>query len=1346
MGLPPPPPQGILLRPSSSAIANSSTSTSTSTSNILLSASPAPLSRAEEDQLAASAFAPAPAPTQQHQAQTPSGAGAGAGSGSKFSTLIHKLGRRTNSASQHKQHAAASSEADAAVDRTASTADASNTTASSAPAPAPAPGASTTDDHLHNHHHHSSSSNKKNKHSNNKSRNGSGKHTPTVEGDYGQFLAAAELRAALEREQAKAAKRSEKEREKDSKKHSKNAKHEQQQQHSAQTSAAQDYAPPMKPSRSLPGAFTSLSRASSARSDRRTSGTNTPRDRKRRGSSSNAHDLKPPNPCGMPIYDSSDEEENQDDDDDDDEHAVEDGEEDDDDDDEHDAGGDRHHHRSHHHHHHGDRHDAKRSSGISLGRRKPFFSRARSSDSTPRALSRRSSVSSSASSEHSIMRASYPLDLAAINTEELRSAAAAAATDARHSKGPRPGPGPGAAKESDTEGEADISSTRSIKSWRSDPSGSSISGTLSDANVVLSRPLLELEEFELDNFIKNFSRHTKEVRVPFAPTAARRMPQWSDFRVPANEAELAAAEGRKVTVLTHVDRGLQAILNPTDEMAASTAAASAAAAAIRATHEGAPSAPVSQQPAGASSKKKKDTSTHAGSAAIGADNRKTKPSLDRRPTSSAGPAHTPAATATAAASAPIANGLDPVPDSPHVKWAPATTDASMKRSSSTSVSDAPSSSSLALSGAGSTTTTAAAPPLALKRHSSLFHDLLHHHHGGQEGSKGAGAGARPGTSSSKAGPGSGPVSPAHSAANSPILSFAPLHPDLATSSASGGGGPPRSSGDGSDDAATLLDDGWEVVEGVAVKHEDGKALLGGMPLLKGSNSLPADGGGAAAAAAVARAYAAHGRGMVDDDQEVDAVAFVIAYILALVERYAPEELDNGPDDRYREGKLRSHLERLYIIAPFWERFLLGVRSLYRWEQPRRTGAAAMIYFVLWYTDLIPTAFMLSLMYYILQFRFFPPSESYLHEQVRKRMARGIEADKFSEQLRRRSRLDLLDLYKRWIERFGVATQIAAGDIADFHEKVKNLILWRNPTATWRTFSLLCIATLFVTFAPAHYVWKTAFFFLGLNFFILLPLQSHYPRYRRPLSPIWWALWGSPTDFVWGSKILRERHARMHGEQWTSLPGTRASKEGGKLHLGLYHGLFHSRKTGRNASTNVGAGDAAGQGVGTGAGAGAGAGGALDALGLGGSNGTAHAGASGPGGAAALDPDSDEARKELLAEQLKEAQRGKKLASFFCQHRTVPGHLHVTTKMVYFVALHSTRPTNSRKTCKTELGEIAGLVKTNNFRLLGIHGLKVRKRDGKSMHFTNMSHRDDAFNLILSVTGSGGYRYLIQRHG
>lgn len=64
----------------------------------------------------------------------------------------------------------------------------------------------------------------------------------------------------------------------------------------------------------------------------------------------------------------------------------------------------------------------------------------------------------------------------------------------------------------------------------------------------------------------------------------------------------------------------------------------------------------------------------------------------------------------------------------------------------------------------------------------------------------------------------------------------------------------------------------------------------------------------------------------------------------------------------------------------------------------------------------------------------------LHERVRKLMSRGVEADRIAERLRRRSRLDVLELYKRWVERYGRASQLATGDLADFHEKVKNLIV------------------------------------------------------------------------------------------------------------------------------------------------------------------------------------------------------------------------------------------------------------------------------------------------------------------
>ena len=84
-----------------------------------------------------------------------------------------------------------------------------------------------------------------------------------------------------------------------------------------------------------------------------------------------------------------------------------------------------------------------------------------------------------------------------------------------------------------------------------------------------------------------------------------------------------------------------------------------------------------------------------------------------------------------------------------------------------------------------------------------------------------------------------------------------------------------------------------------------------------------------------------------NDEHVDGVAFCVAYILALVEQYAPNDLDEAPITEYRESRARSHIERLYIIAPFWEQLVAYLRALYCWEEPRRTAAAAMIYFVLW---------------------------------------------------------------------------------------------------------------------------------------------------------------------------------------------------------------------------------------------------------------------------------------------------------------------------------------------------------------------------------------------------------------
>lgn len=424
-------------------------------------------------------------------------------------------------------------------------------------------------------------------------------------------------------------------------------------------------------------------------------------------------------------------------------------------------------------------------------------------------------------------------------------------------------------------------SIRSLKSWQSDQTGSMGSLASGGANQKLAKPLLELEELELDSFLKNFGRHTREIRVPSSANFPRkRMPRWEDFKVPPGEAALAAAQGKRVTVLTHVDRGLQML----------------------AASEGQGIPPSRPAPMTVNNdKKKKDKKSKPGEM-------EAEQSKKNKVTFASGKA-----------------SKDNEHQSHHHFF---------HRPPSPEM------------------------PFAGLKQRSIEKDEREAKK--QEKNKDN---------------------------QSSVPSVVNVHDD-------------ETEWRPSRDEANMDFDEWELLNAEALDEEK----------------------------------------EVPEDEKVDGVAWAIAYILALVERYAPEELDNSPDQTYREGKTRSHIERLYLIAPFWERFLVGVRRVYRWDNPSRTSSFMMSYFTLWHLNLLPTAFFCILIFYVCQFRFFPPSASYLHEQVRLRMARGVDADRLAERLRRRSRLDVLEIYKRFVVAYGQDTQLACGDVADFHEKVKNLIV------------------------------------------------------------------------------------------------------------------------------------------------------------------------------------------------------------------------------------------------------------------------------------------------------------------
>jgi hypothetical protein len=62
-----------------------------------------------------------------------------------------------------------------------------------------------------------------------------------------------------------------------------------------------------------------------------------------------------------------------------------------------------------------------------------------------------------------------------------------------------------------------------------------------------------------------------------------------------------------------------------------------------------------------------------------------------------------------------------------------------------------------------------------------------------------------------------------------------------------------------------------------------------------------------------------------------------------------------------------------------------------------------------------------------------------------------------------------------------------------------------------------------TVIPTRFQIKWFFFMCGFEFFVLMPLRSHYPRYRRLFNIIEWFLWDVPNDSEFAMEIIRKRH-------------------------------------------------------------------------------------------------------------------------------------------------------------------------------------------------------------------------------
>ncbi|KAH9919070.1 uncharacterized protein B0H18DRAFT_1029023 [Fomitopsis serialis] len=95
-------------------------------------------------------------------------------------------------------------------------------------------------------------------------------------------------------------------------------------------------------------------------------------------------------------------------------------------------------------------------------------------------------------------------------------------------------------------------------------------------------------------------------------------------------------------------------------------------------------------------------------------------------------------------------------------------------------------------------------------------------------------------------------------------------------------------------------------------------------------------------------------------------------------------------------------------------------------------------------------------------------------------------------------------------------------IADLHERVKNIFLWRRPTSSLIYAVALCF-TFLVTLLPAKYLSKSVGLALGIVFWHVVPILLAIPPSRRTKYPPLFQ--DVPTDAEYAMELISQRVAR-----------------------------------------------------------------------------------------------------------------------------------------------------------------------------------------------------------------------------
>ncbi|KNE57195.1 hypothetical protein AMAG_02938 [Allomyces macrogynus ATCC 38327] len=276
---------------------------------------------------------------------------------------------------------------------------------------------------------------------------------------------------------------------------------------------------------------------------------------------------------------------------------------------------------------------------------------------------------------------------------------------------------------------------------------------------------------------------------------------------------------------------------------------------------------------------------------------------------------------------------------------------------------------------------------------------------------------------------------------------------------------------------------------------------------------------------------------------------------------ATARVDTLEDEQFQWSRMKQNLERVWVAAQPLPEFFLFLRGVFMWESPLKTAFFMAIYFSAIFLDLaLPIAFVVLVI--TLAFHGISHERAldavglrclYVDAQAQPRFADASRAKHLQErygktqsptpgataaateagatlpaQLNLPSTMRGLaaaaarpdDVWRQIKEEVLAYAQLQLRDAADILEKMHNCVTWKRPWATLGVLAQVALLLFMVNcvLAPATVI-RIAATLIGIQLFVLLPLQMKFPRYRRMFSPTHIFLWPFPTHAEWSIEQL-----------------------------------------------------------------------------------------------------------------------------------------------------------------------------------------------------------------------------------